>query len=131
MKPYPIELRERIIAAVDNEIGTISEIAEIFNVKERFIYKLLSQRREEGNIIPRPHGGGAVAKLDEKKKEVLAEIVSENPDATLEELRDALKKRTQIEISISTVWRRLAEARLTLKKNKSSSRSRSGKKSRV
>jgi transposase len=116
MKTYPIEVRERIIEAADNEVGTIEEIAEIFGISERFIYKLLRLRREEGNIAPRPHGGGARAKLDEKKRQVLNEIVTDNPDATLAELRDSLKKKTKTYISISTVWRRLEDARLTLKK---------------
>lgn len=116
MKAYPIELRERIVAAVDNQVGTIAEIAEIFGVKERFIYKLLKQRREEGSIAPRPHGGGAVAKLDDKKKELLAEMVSENPDGTLEELRETFKGKAKVDISVSTLWRRLADARLTVKK---------------
>jgi transposase len=118
MKPYPIELRERIVASVDNQVGTIAEIAELYEVKERFIYALLRLRREEGSLAPRPHGGGAVAKLNEKDKEVLAEIVSENPDATLEELRDAMKKKAKVKVSISTIWRRLEDARLTIKKRR-------------
>src|SRR6266487_4590000 len=107
MKTCPIELRARIIVAVDNQVDTIAETAEIYGVSERFIYKLLRQRRVEGNIAPRPHSGGAVAKLDEKKCGVLAQIVSDNPDGTLEELREVLKKKTKIDISIGTVWRRL------------------------
>src|SRR5437868_13647398 len=120
MKQYPIELRERIVAAVDKQVGTIAEIAEIFEVKERFIYELLRRRRQEGTVAARPHGGGAVAKLDEKDKKVLAEIVTQNPDATLEELRDSLKKKTKVNVSITTIWRRLEDVRLTLKKNENS-----------
>ena len=50
MKTCPIELRERIIAAVDDQVDTIAETAAIFEVSERFIYKLLNQRREAGHI---------------------------------------------------------------------------------
>jgi transposase-like protein len=32
MKPYPLELRQRIVEAVDKQIGTIDEIARIFDV---------------------------------------------------------------------------------------------------
>jgi hypothetical protein len=35
MKPHPLELRERIVKAVDGQYGTIAEIAEMFNVSER------------------------------------------------------------------------------------------------
>jgi transposase len=119
MKTYPIELRERIVKAVEKEIGTIAEVAEIFGVGERFIYKLLKQRREEGSIAPKPHGGGAVARLNEQQLDVLAEIVSKNPDATLEELREELNKKTKVSISVTTVWRRLEDIEVTLKKDQS------------
>lgn len=118
MKPYPIELRERIIAAVDKEEYTIEEIAEIFGVKERFIYRMLSKRRELGHIAPQEHGGGAVAKMNEQEKDALAAILRENADATLEELKELLKKQVKVEVSISTIWRRLKDLKLTLKKRR-------------
>jgi hypothetical protein len=43
MKPHPLELRERIVKAVDDQYGTIAEIAEMFNVSERYVFKLLTQ----------------------------------------------------------------------------------------
>ncbi|MGH9879657.1 MAG: helix-turn-helix domain-containing protein, partial [Nitrososphaerales archaeon] len=94
------------------------EIAEIFGVTERYIYKLLRQRRERGDVEPKGHSGGAKAKLDEEKLDVLTHIVSEQPDATLEELRQELKKKTRVSVSISTVWRGLEASRLTLKKRR-------------
>jgi len=124
MKAYPKELRERVIKAVDEREGTIAEICEIFGVSERFIYSMLKQRREQGSLEPLAHGGGAIAKLDQASKAQLAELVKENSDATLEELRDELKKQTKVDVSVSTICRRLADIRLTLKKNQTSSRSR-------
>ena len=46
MKPYPLELRQRIVEAVDQQYNTIAEVAEIFGVTERYVYKLLKLRRE-------------------------------------------------------------------------------------
>jgi transposase len=93
MKAYPLELRQRIVEAVDQQRGTIAEIAEWFRVSERYVYQLLQLRRTSGELAPRPHGGGATAKLDEGKRLELAKLTAEFPDATLEELRQLLRRR--------------------------------------
>src|SRR5262249_14248414 len=43
MKTYPIELRQKIVDAVDQQLGTYEEIAEMFGISEQYIYKLLRQ----------------------------------------------------------------------------------------
>jgi len=73
MKTYPIELRQKIVDAVDQQLGTYEEIAEMFGVTEQYIYKLLRQRRETGSLAPLPRGGGAQAKLSEEHLLTLAE----------------------------------------------------------
>ena len=102
--------------AVDNQLGTYAEIAEMFSVHERYIYKLLNLRRTTGSIALRPHGGGAPAKLQDKHREVLTNLVADHPDATLKELRDALKKQTRTAVSVSTLWRSLEALNVTVKK---------------
>lgn len=117
MKPYPLELRQRIVEAVDKQIGTIDEIAGIFTVHSSYVYKLLRQRREMGHLAPLPHGGGARAKLETEERLVLADLVAAQPDATLEELRQLIQKKKRVSVSISTVWRWLDELALTPKKS--------------
>jgi len=117
MKPHPLELRQRIVAAVQQRYGTIEEIAEVFGVTERYVYKLLKLHRESGDLSPRPHGGGAEAKLDEERLLKLAELVAKKPDATLDELRQSLNRRRRHSVSVSTVWRGLKKIDFTLKKN--------------
>ena len=116
MKAYPLELRQRIVNAVDNQLGTYAEIAEIFGVHERYIYKLLSLRRQTGSLLPRPHGGGAPAKLQAQHLDVLTTLVADQPDATLDELRHSLKQRTRLQVSRSTIWRGLENLRVTVTK---------------
>jgi transposase len=115
MKPYPLELRQRIVEAVDQQRGTIAEIAEWFSVSERHVYQLLKLRRS-GKLAPRPHGGGAPAKLDEGKRLQLAELTAEFPDATLDELRQLLRRRCRLQVCLNTVWRALQRLDWTLKK---------------
>ena len=116
MKAYPLELRQRIVEAVDQQRGTIAEIAEWFSVSERYVYQLLKLRRTLGDLAPRPHGGGAPAKLDEAKRLQLAELTAEFPDATLDELRQLLRRRCHLQVCVNTVWRALQQLDWTLKK---------------
>jgi transposase len=117
MKPYPVELRERIVAAVDQSEATIKEIADLFNVTERYVYKLLKQQKETGDLSPLPHAGGALPKLTDRQKLQVAELVARLPDATLEQLRRAIEKRLRVQVSVSTVWNVLDVLDLTLKKS--------------
>jgi transposase len=117
MKAYPVELRERVVDAVDHQHGTVSEIAEIFGVTERYVYKLLKQRQERGDLSPLPHGGGARSKMSEEKKWKVVDLVAKAPDATLAELRQEIKKRLRVEVSLGTVWNLLDSLGLRRKKS--------------
>ena len=101
---------------MDQQLGTIEEIARIFQVHSSSIYKLLQQGREKNDLAPLPHGGGASAKLATEDRRVLAELVAAQPEATLDELRQGIKKKKRVSVSLSTVWRWLAELALTRKK---------------
>lgn len=117
MKPYPLELRQRIVEAVDQQLRPMEEIAGIFQVHVSYVYKLLRQRRETKDLAPLPHGGGASAKLDSEERRVLVDLVAAQPDATLAELREGIRKRKGVNVSISTVWRWLQAFALTRKKS--------------
>jgi transposase len=117
MKAYPLELRQRIVNAVDRQLGTIQQIAQMFSVTERYVYKLLALRRQTFDLTPRPHGGGAMAKLDKLRLLKLAELVAAKPDATLGELCQKLNRRHRKKVSVSTVCRGLQKLDLTRKKS--------------
>lgn len=120
MASYSLDLRKRIVDAVERGVGTKRRIAKLFGVHESFIYKLLRQKRERGDIAPLPHGGGASAKLTASDLLTLTDLVAETPDATLEELCQQMKKRAGIEVSPSTICRGLQALELTVKKRPSS-----------
>lgn len=116
MKAYPLELRQRIVNAVDDGLGTYCEIADLFQVHESYIYRLLRCRKTRGHLAPLPHGGGAQPKLKVAELKVLTALVQEQPDAILEEFRGQLKKRAKVTASRPTICRHLQKLRLPSKK---------------
>jgi transposase len=119
MAAYSLDLRERIVEAVERRMSSKRKIAEWFGVHESFLYKLLRQKRDRGDLAPLPHGGGAEAKLAAEQLPALSALVAATPDATLEELREQLKKKVRVEVSRSTICRRLQGLGLTRKKRPS------------
>jgi transposase len=119
MAAYSLDLRERIVEAVERRVGSKRKIAALFGVHESFLYKLLRQKRERGDIAPLPHGGGARAKLSAAPLSHLSALVTATADATLDELREQLKKKARVEVSRSTICRGLQALGLTRKKRPS------------
>ncbi len=120
MAAYSLDLRQRILDAVERKDKSKREIAKLFGVHESFIYKLLRQKRHLHHIAPLPHGGGASAKLTQDHAAKLADFVAHSPDASLDELRQQLKKKTRLAVSASTICRSLQMLGLSRKKSRNS-----------
>jgi transposase len=84
--PYSQDLRDRVLAAYDRGVPT-SQITVMFQVSPAWARRLKQRRRETGEVAPRPMGGATVIKIDMAR---LAELVRQQPDATLRELRERL-----------------------------------------
>jgi transposase len=56
MRPYSMDLRERVAAAVDEGEGPQREIARIFRVSLSFVSRLL-QRQRQRTLAPAAGGG--------------------------------------------------------------------------
>jgi transposase len=112
MGPYSKDLRERVAAAVDHGEGSQRQIARRFRVSLTFVFRLLRRRREAGTLDPKPHGGCPPPALGPDELQRLAELIREQPDATLDQLRD----RGGFRCSLTTLWRSLRRLGLTRKK---------------
>lgn len=119
MSPYSLDLRKRVLDAIDQGQMTKWAVSLFFKVSPSWIRKLLQQRREEGTIGPKPHNGGRTRKLNEEVRHHLGRLVKEQPDATLAELAERLKRDRAVEVSKPTVCRALQELGLPLKKSRS------------
>lgn len=112
MKPYSLDLRQRVAAAVDRCEGSWREIAARFSVSVSFVARLLRHRRQTHSLSPRPHGGGHPSAFSATDRDRLCQFVQEQPDATLAELRQHLGSTC----SLTALWRILRQLRLTRKK---------------
>jgi transposase len=90
MRPYSDDLRIRIIGAIERGEESWRQIARRFVVHVSFVIRLVRSYRETGTVQPRPHGGGRKPALGSEQLERLRALLRDRPDATLEELRQAL-----------------------------------------
>jgi transposase len=111
MQAYSMDLRLRVIAACDENQNT-KAVAKRFGVSPAWVRRLKQHRRERGDIIPRSGGGSRGRKIDRDR---LAELVKQQPDATLVELRD----RLGVSVTPWAICKALRELKLTYKKSRS------------
>ena len=118
MKPYSIDLRQKVLDAHLKNQTSIREIAEKFGVSDSFVRKLLKRHQETGGIEPKPHSGGASAKLTEEHYVLVESMIAENNNITLVVLCKQIEAKTGIRVSVTTMCRILQK--LKLGKNKKS-----------
>jgi transposase len=123
MKPYSMDLRERVIAACDAGQGT-KAVAATFDVSPAWVRRLKQHRRERGSIAPRTGGGSRGRKID---RGCLAELIAHQPDATLAELRERLARDTGVSVTAWAIAKALRELGLSFKKRRSAPPSRAGR----
>jgi transposase len=117
MKPYSIDLRQRIVDAYKKAEGSVRELAQRFVVTPKTVQNYLNLERQTGGVAPRPHGGGQPPKLNEAGVEQVRTLVEEKNDRTLGEIAKELDVRLKVQVGRSTVWRTLDRLGLTRKKN--------------
>ena len=114
MKAYSLDLRTRVLAACKD--APTKQVARQFSVSPAWVRRLKQHLRERGDIIPRTGGGSRGRKID---REQLAQLVKEQPDATLVELRDRLVARGGVKVTPWAISKALRELELTFKKSRS------------
>jgi transposase len=106
--PYSQDLRERVLAAYDRGMPT-RQVSIMFCVSPAWARRVKQRRRETGEIKSRPMGSPGIIKVDRSR---LAELVREDPDATLVEIRE----RLGVACAISTICVALKKMGLSFKK---------------
>jgi transposase len=111
MNAYSLDLRERVLLDFDAGLGN-EAVARKYRVSSRWVYKLRRQRAETGSIAPLKGRTGPRPKLASHTERLL-QLVKEQPDATLSELREELG----VSVCVATLWKTLKELGVTLKKS--------------
>lgn len=120
MKPYSMDLRQRVLADRDRGLSTAA-VAAKYTVSPAWVRRLLQRRRETGETAPRPQRRGRVP-LWQTHGEPIRQAVRAQPDATLAELR----QRLGLGVALSTLWAAVAALGLRLKKKSPGPPSRTG-----
>jgi transposase len=120
--PYSVDLRQKILLALEAGGKSQREIAELFHVSLGFVEKLLRQLRAGEGVAPKPSAGGRQSRLDEPARAQLRAWLAGQPDLTLAELAGRLQRERGICICLSHLCRLLQKLELRRKKRRSTPR---------
>lgn len=112
VKSSPLELRTRIVEALDRGLGSVPALAARFRVSITCVPKYLRLRDQTGSLQPRPTRGGRAPAIPEERYPELRHLVQAQPDLPLDQIR----ARLQVSCSLAALCRTLQNLRLTRKK---------------
>lgn len=115
--PYSVDLRQKILLALEEGGQSQREVAELFHVSVRFVETLLRRLRAGDGIAPKPHAGGRASRLDPPACQQLRAWLAEQPDLTLQELADRLQSEYGIRVGLPHLCRVLQKLKLRRKKD--------------
>lgn len=107
MATVPVQVREAIVRAVEEQGLTYQATADLLGVGYATVNRVLSRYRRTKSVAPLPRGGGWESPIQGRIADLLAKIVTTMSDATVEELTAALQRKARISTSRSAVQRAL------------------------
>jgi transposase len=115
VKPYSIDLRERVVAAVGAG-EPCRAVANTFGVSVASVVKWSQRKRRTGSVAPDKIGGHKRLKLEPERDWIIARL-AEQPDLTVRKLADELAERGII-VGHLAVWNLLRREKLSHKKKR-------------
>jgi transposase len=122
MKQYSVDLRERLLRAIDAGLA-VAEAARLFGVGESTIRRWRRQRLATGDLAPKPRPGRS-PRVGPEQRPALEAQVRAAPDATLAEHCAAWEAAQGVRLSTATMSRALRRLGWPLKKSRSAPPSR-------
>lgn len=114
---YGDDLRKKLLKAHAAGQGTLRELAARFDVSVAWAWKVSSAQKRTGAAERQPQGRhGASSRVDAS---VVAALLAAQPDFTLRELQEELKRTSGVQISHTQMWRVVKKLGLRLKKSRS------------
>ena len=121
-RPYSVDLRERVVAAVVSGGMSCNRAAKQFGVGISTAIHWVRRVRETGSVAPGKMGGHRKPVL-EPYRAFIKERISQTPHLTLHALKDELAARG-VKVSHNAVWLFLRREGLRFKKNAARPRAR-------
>lgn len=115
MKPYSLDMRQKIVNTYEAGNTSVRKVAERFQVSKSTVQELLKRKRETGKLLPRQAKGGKPSQLFGQEEQI-KEMVVEHPDYTLAEYCEYWQDKTGVRLSESAMCRCLQKQKLTVKK---------------
>ena len=102
---------------------SLAALAERFRISYGFTKKIRQQQLRTGKVERMPQRYGTRRQATEEVPEQLRQMLRQQPDLTLAELREKLQE-SGVKFSVSGLWRVLERMGLRLKKNAARARAR-------
>lgn len=108
-RAYPVELRERVVAAHRAGMGSYDEIARVFKVGVASVSRWLSLAREGGSLEPATRSTPPSRLLSEEGLQFIRQTIEALPDSTILELVAAYEEEFGVAMSRATMSRAVNE----------------------
>lgn len=124
---YSGDLRRRVIDCFEAKEGSQRELAQRFKVSLSFVRNLLRHYRANGQVEAKRRGGYQKPIIRDEHLVIIKSLVEAKNDLLLCELCDRFFERTEIRVSITTMYRAVQKLDLRCKKNSIRKRARYSK----
>ena len=114
-KGYSKDLRERAVAIVEDG-ESAREAARLLNIGAATAIRWIDRWTSTGTVEAKPGTGHSKSPLKAHERWLL-DLVSTEPDLTLEEIRARLRREKKLKVAASSVWRFFDRNEITFKKN--------------
>jgi transposase len=115
MSGYSVDLRRRIVSAVEESGMSKAQAARTFSVSLSSVKRYVNKAKR-GESLASKKRPGSTPKLDEKARDLLAADLEERPYVTLQERCEYIGTVTGLSVSRSTMCRAIARLGPTRKK---------------
>jgi transposase len=113
-KPYSLDLRERVVAALESGMST-GQAAARFSIGKATAGTWGRLKRSQGDVRPAKQGRPKGSVLDGHEEFILGAL-REKPDTTLEEMAERLAAERGVQVVWTAVWKFLDRRDQTYKK---------------
>ena len=114
-KGYSKDLRERAVAIVEDG-ESARDAARLLNIGAATAIRWIDRWTSTGTVEAKPGTGHSKSPLKAHERWLL-DLVSTEPDLTLDEIRVRLRREKKLEVATSSVWRFYERHEITFKKN--------------